>query len=82
MESARDNLLEAFAINIGPGEADFSQLSPEALGMLEMCGARASSMEAFLVSFEKSYKNGVEGYLIDRLGFSPSDLSTMRKNLT
>ncbi|KAI2726844.1 hypothetical protein CBS147311_2414 [Penicillium roqueforti] len=82
MEGARDNLMEAFAVNTETGEADFSQLSPEALGMLEMCGARASSMEAFLVSFENSYKNGVEGYLMDKLGFSQSDLSTMRKNLT
>ncbi|KAJ5796338.1 uncharacterized protein N7518_004878 [Penicillium psychrosexuale] len=82
MEGARDNLMEAFAVNTESGETDFSQLSPEALGMLEMCGARASSMEAFLVSFENSYKNGVEVYLIDKLGFSQSDLSTMRKNLT
>jgi hypothetical protein len=82
LESARENLLEAFAVNSGAGGVDISQLSPEAVGMLELCGVRATSMEAFLLSFEETYKNGVEGYLIDRLGFSPSDLSTMRRNLT
>ncbi|KAJ5383674.1 Protein-tyrosine/Dual-specificity phosphatase [Penicillium concentricum] len=82
LESARENLMEAFAVNLGADGLDISQLSPEALGMLELCGVRATSMEAFLISFENTYKNGVEGYLIDKLGFSQSDLSTMRQNLT
>ncbi|KAJ5835799.1 Protein-tyrosine/Dual-specificity phosphatase [Penicillium robsamsonii] len=82
LEPARENLMEAFAVNLGADGLDISQLSPEALGMLELCGVRASSMEAFLISFENTYKNGVEGYLIDKLGFSQSDLSTMRRNLT
>lgn len=74
--------MEAFAINLGTDGIDISQLSPEALGMLELCGVRANSMAAFLISFENTYKNGVEGYLIDRLGFTLRDVSTMRKNLT
>ncbi|KAJ5189448.1 Protein-tyrosine/Dual-specificity phosphatase [Penicillium cf. griseofulvum] len=82
LESARENLMEAFAVNLGADGLDISQLSPEALGMLELCGVRASSMEAFLLSFENTYRNGIEGYLIDTLGFSSSDLSTMRRNLT
>ncbi|KAJ5959444.1 Protein-tyrosine/Dual-specificity phosphatase [Penicillium vulpinum] len=82
LESARENLMEAFAVNLGSDGLDLSMLSPEALGMLELCGVRADSMAAFLVSFENKYQNGVEGYLIDRLGFSQSDVSTMRKHLT
>ncbi|CAI7634798.1 unnamed protein product [Penicillium glandicola] len=88
LESARENLMEAFMVNLGPdvnlgpSGVDFSQLSPEAVGMLELCGVRPTSMAAFLMSFENSFKNGVEGYLIDRLGFSKSDVLTMRKNLT
>lgn len=39
-------------------------------------------MAAFLVSFESTYKNGAESYLIDGLGFTQSDVSMMRKNLT
>ncbi|KAJ5164370.1 Protein-tyrosine/Dual-specificity phosphatase [Penicillium coprophilum] len=82
LESARENLMEAFAVNLEPDGIDIDQLSPEALGMLELCGVRASSMEAFLISFENTYENGIEGYLIDKLGFSQSDLATMRRNLT
>ncbi|CAG8014911.1 unnamed protein product [Penicillium nalgiovense] len=82
LESARENLMQAFAINLGAGGVDINQLSPEALGMLELCGVRATSMAAFLVAFENSWKNGVEGYLIDGLGFSQSDVSVMRRNLT
>lgn len=74
--------MQAFAVNLGGGGVDISQLSPEALGMLELCGVRATSMAAFLVSFESTYKNGAEGYLIDGLGFTQSDVSVMRKNLT
>lgn len=82
LESARENLMQAFAVNLGTDGVDVSQLSPEAVGMLELCGVRATSMADFLVSFEKSYRNGVEGYLIDRLGFTQTDVLTMRKNLT
>lgn len=74
--------MEAFAVNLGAGGVDINQLSPEALGMLELCGVRATSMAAFLVAFENSWKNGVKGYLIDGLGFSESDVSVMRRNLT
>lgn len=74
--------MQAFAVNLEGGGIDISQLTPEALGMLEMCGVRATSMAAFLISFERTYKNGVEGYLIDGLGFTQSDVSVMRKNLT
>jgi hypothetical protein len=74
--------MEAFALNMDSDEVDISQLSPEALGMLELCGVRASVMEAFLNSFESQYEKGVEGYLTRRLGFSANDVSTMRKNLT
>ncbi|KAJ5856223.1 uncharacterized protein N7529_010167 [Penicillium soppii] len=81
LESARENLMDAFAINMETDEVDIGQLSPEALGMLELCGVRATAMSAFLKTFESSYKNGVEGYLIDGLGFSHSDVETMRKNL-
>jgi hypothetical protein len=73
--------MDAFAINMETDEVDIGQLSPEALGMLELCGVRATAMSAFLKTFESSYKNGVEGYLIDGLGFSHSDVETMRKNL-
>ncbi|KGO58874.1 Protein-tyrosine/Dual-specificity phosphatase [Penicillium expansum] len=82
LESARENLMQASAVNLGTDGVDVSQLSPEAVGMLELCGVRATSMADFLVSFEKSYRNGVEGYLIDRLGFTQTDVLTMRKNLT
>jgi protein tyrosine/serine phosphatase len=81
LESARENLMEAFAVNLGDDGLDISQLSPEALGMLELCGVRATAMMAFLKTVEDTYKNGVEGYLIDKLGFSSSQISTMRKNL-
>lgn len=81
LESARENLMEAFAVNMGPDGLDVSQLSPEALGMLELCGVRASAMAAFLKFFESTYVNGIEGYLIDRLGFSSSQVAAMRKNL-
>lgn len=73
--------MQAFAINLGGG-VGIGQLTPEELGMLELCGVRATSMAAFLVSFESTYKNGAEGYLIDGLGFTQSDVSMMRKNLT
>lgn len=82
MENARKSLMEAFAINMGPDGLDVSQLTPEAVGMLEMCGVRSTAMAAFLKAFERTYVNGVEGYLTDRLGFSPGEVSTMRKNLT
>ncbi|EKV16406.1 Protein-tyrosine/Dual-specificity phosphatase [Penicillium digitatum] len=82
LESARENLMQAFAVNLGAGGVDVTHLSPEGLGMLELCGVRATSMEAFLISFEKSFRNGIEGYLIDRLGFTQSEISTMRGNLT
>ncbi|KOS46326.1 hypothetical protein ACN38_g2717 [Penicillium nordicum] len=81
LESARENLMQAFAINWGGGVGT-GHLTPEELGMLELCGVRATSMAAFLVSFESTYKNGVESYLIDGLGFTQSDVSMMRKNLT
>ena len=74
--------MQAFAMNLGGRRVDISQLTPEALGMLELCGVRATSMAAFLVAFERTYKNGAEGYLIDGLGFTQSDVSVMRKNLT
>lgn len=74
--------MQAFAINLGGRRVDISQLTPEALGMLELCGVRATSMAEFLVAFERTYKNGAEGYLIDGLGFTQSDVSVMRKNLT
>lgn len=73
--------MQAFAINWGGGVGT-GHLTPEELGMLELCGVRATSMAAFLVSFESTYKNGVESYLIDGLGFTQSDVSMMRKNLT
>ncbi|CAI7565458.1 unnamed protein product [Penicillium crustosum] len=82
LESARENLMQAFAINLGGDAADVSQLSPEALGMLELCGVRATSMAAFLASFESTFENGVEDYLIDGLGFTQGDVSAMRRNLT
>jgi hypothetical protein len=82
LESARENLMEAFALNMDADEVDVSQLSPEALGMLELCGVRASAMQAFLNTFESQYENGVEGYLMTRLGFSEGDVATMRKHLT
>ncbi|KAJ5316953.1 hypothetical protein PENANT_c030G07171 [Penicillium antarcticum] len=82
LESARENLMEAFALNMDADQVDISQLSPEALGMLELCGVRASAMEAFLNSFKSQYENGVEGYLTTRLGFSAEDVSMMRTNLT
>jgi protein tyrosine/serine phosphatase len=82
LEGARENLMDAFAINMDSDKVDISQLSPEALGMLELCGVRATAMSAFLESFESAHENGVEGYLIDQLGFTRSDVETMRKNLT
>lgn len=82
LESARENLMEAFAINMESDQVDIRQLSPEALGMLELCGVRATAMSAFLKSFESAHENGVQGYLTDQLGFSHSDVETMRKNLT
>ncbi|CAG7931637.1 unnamed protein product [Penicillium olsonii] len=81
LESARANLLEAFAMNMETDEIDVNQLSPEALGMLELCGVRATAMAAFLNHFESTYENGIEGYLTDGLGFSSTHVEIMRKNL-
>ncbi|KAJ5583392.1 hypothetical protein N7535_002012 [Penicillium sp. DV-2018c] len=81
LEGARQNLLGAMAVNSGDDAVDVSQLTPEALGMLEMCGVRATAMKAFLKTFEDTFEKGIEGYLIDKLGFSSSQIETMRKNL-
>lgn len=81
LESARENLMEAFAMNMDSDEVDISQLSPEALGMLELCGVRATAMAEFLKYFAGAYENGIEGYLTNELGFSQSHVDTMRKNL-
>jgi protein tyrosine/serine phosphatase len=82
LESARENLMEAFAMNMESDEVDISQLSPEALGMLELCGVRATAMAEFLKHFEATYENGIEGYLTNGMGFSQTDVEAMRKNLT
>lgn len=82
LENARENLMDAFAVNMESEEVDPSQLTPEALGMLELCGVRANAMEKFLKHFESVYENGIQGYLTHGLGFSHSDIETMRKNLT
>lgn len=81
LESARENLMEAFAMNMDSEEVDINQLSPEALGMLELCGVRATAMAEFLKHFAGAYENGIEGYLTNELGFSQSHVDTMRKNL-
>ncbi|KAJ5347181.1 hypothetical protein MYU51_004493 [Penicillium brevicompactum] len=81
LESARENLMEAFAMNMDSDEVDINQLSPEALGMLELCGVRATAMAEFLKYFAGAYENGIEGYLTNNLGFSHSHVDTMRKNL-
>ncbi|CAG8112939.1 unnamed protein product [Penicillium salamii] len=81
LESARENLMEAFAMNMETEEVDVSQLSPEALGMLELCGVRATAMVEFLKYFASAYENGIEGYLTDGLGFSSTHVEIMRKNL-
>lgn len=82
LEDARENLMDAFAMNMDSEEVDLRNLSPEALGMLELCGVRATAMEEFLKHFECVYENGIQGYLTHGLGFSHSDIETMRKNLT
>ncbi|CAI7587904.1 unnamed protein product [Penicillium bialowiezense] len=82
LESARENLMDAFAMNMDSDEVDISQLSPEALGMLELCGVRATAMAEFLKYFAGAYENGIEGYLTNGLGFSQSHVETMRRNLS
>lgn len=82
LEDARENLMDAFAMNMESEEVDLSKLSPEALGMLELCGVRSTAMDEFLKHFEGVYENGIQGYLTHGLGFSHSDIETMRKNLT
>ncbi|KAJ5923364.1 hypothetical protein N7454_008609 [Penicillium verhagenii] len=77
LESVRENLTHALALHAGT-----DHLSPEAEGMLELSGVRASAMEAFLKTFEATYDGGVEVYLNTQLGFSPEDIGLMRKNLT
>ncbi|KAJ5993649.1 hypothetical protein N7451_009373 [Penicillium sp. IBT 35674x] len=77
LESVRENLTQALALHAGT-----DHLSPEANGMLELSGVRASAMEAFLKTFETTYDGGVEIYLNTQLGFSFEDIVLMRKNLT
>ncbi|KAJ5785225.1 uncharacterized protein N7503_010437 [Penicillium pulvis] len=77
LESVRENLTNALALHAGT-----DHLSPEANGMLELSGVRASAMEAFLKTFETTYDGGVEIYLNTQLGFSFEDIVLMRKNLT
>lgn len=77
LESVRENLTEALSLQGGT-----DHLSPEANGMLELSGVRASAMEAFLKTFEATYDGGVKGYLKTQLGFSFEDIELMRKNLT
>lgn len=76
LESVRENLTQALALHAGT-----EHLSPEANGMLELSGVRASAMEAFLKTFEATY-DGVEIYLNTQLGFSVEDIVLMRNNLT
>ncbi|KAJ6095861.1 hypothetical protein N7486_006607 [Penicillium sp. IBT 16267x] len=77
LESVRENLSHALSLHVGT-----DHLTPEANGMLELSGVRASAMDAFLKTFETTYDGGVEGYLNTQLGFSFEDIALMRKNLT
>ncbi|KAJ5671912.1 hypothetical protein N7507_001039 [Penicillium longicatenatum] len=76
LESVRENLTQALALHAGT-----DHLSPEANGMLELSGVRASAMDAFLKTFEATYDGGVDVYLNTQLGFSFEDIALMRKNL-
>ncbi|KAJ5595000.1 uncharacterized protein N7459_001208 [Penicillium hispanicum] len=75
LENVRENLTRALALHVGT-----NHLSPEAIGMLELSGVRASAMAAFLKAFDNNY-GGVETYLTTKLGFSTDDLQQMRRNL-
>ncbi|KAJ5105711.1 hypothetical protein NUU61_003058 [Penicillium alfredii] len=76
LESTRENLTHALALHVGS-----DHLSPEAVGMLELCGVRAHAMAAFLKTFESMYDGGIEGFLTGKLEFSASDIQTMHQNL-
>ncbi|KAJ5168627.1 uncharacterized protein N7482_004221 [Penicillium canariense] len=76
LENMRENLTQALALDAGT-----DNLSPEAIGMLELSGVRAHAMAAFLKTFEDTYDGGVKGYLTTKLGFSHEEVKLMHNNL-
>lgn len=76
LEKVRENLTQALSLHLGS-----DHLSPEAIGMLELCAVRENAMAAFLKDFETTYDGGVERYLTTKLGFSAEDVERMRRNL-
>lgn len=77
LENVRENLTEALALQVVT-----NHLSPEAKGMLELSGVRAHAMASFLKTFENTYTDGVEEFLITKLGFQSEDVQQIQYNLT
>ncbi|KAE8376529.1 protein-tyrosine phosphatase-like protein [Aspergillus bertholletiae] len=78
VEPARTMLQAAFPKTLTAAGAVV--MTPESAGWLQLMSVRAPAMAAFLDAVEQSF-GGVEGYLIDVLGFSALDVDIMKANL-